>query len=258
VANSLDTPPQPENLHAGGRPLIVLPTYNEKANLPELVGEILRTLPHASVLIVDDGSPDGTGEWASQEAQKETRLHVLQRGSKQGLGSAYRAGWNWGLSAGHDPIVTMDADGSHHPRHLPALLSLVQDGRTGLGIGSRYIPGGGIRNWPFHRRLLSKVANSLSRFILQLPAHDATAGFRAYRAQVLENFGPDSVQAEGYSFLEESLWRIHKAGFRVAETPILFEERRQGNSKINRTEILKAAVTLLRLRFTPTPTSQKL
>jgi dolichol-phosphate mannosyltransferase len=234
----------------------VLPTYNEKDNLPELVAGIFEALPLASILIVDDGSPDGTGDWVAQESQKEPRLHLLQRGLKQGLGSAYRAGWNWGLTGNHNPIVTMDADGSHHPRHLPALLALVEEGSIGLGIGSRYVPGGGVRNWPLHRRLLSKIANHLSRLLLRLPANDATAGYRAYRAEALHAIGPDSVKAEGYSFLEESLWRIHKAGFQVAETAILFEERRQGSSKINRSEILKAAVTLLRLRFTPTPTSK--
>ncbi|MBC8327234.1 MAG: polyprenol monophosphomannose synthase [Planctomycetes bacterium] len=228
--------------------LVILPTYNEAGNLPGLVAAVLEALPGCHVLVVDDASPDGTGAWAAGQAAAQPRLHLLARPAKLGLGSAYRAGWRWGLDRGHDPLVTMDADWSHHPRYLPALVALLEDGAD-LGIGSRYVAGGGVRNWGLHRRLLSRGANLLSRLLLRLPARDATAGFRAYRASCLRAIGPEAIRAEGYSFLEESLWRVDRAGKRVAETPILFEERRHGRSKIDRKEILRAAATLLRLRF---------
>ncbi len=233
-------------------PLVVLPTYNEVGNLPELSAAVLEALPGCHVLVVDDASPDGTGAWAAQRAAEEPRLHLLARAGKLGLGSAYRAGWDWGLARGHDPLITMDADWSHHPRYLPALVALLADGAD-LGIGSRYVDGGGVRNWGLHRRLLSRGANLLSRLLLRLPARDATAGFRAYRASCLRGIDPAAIQAEGYSFLEESLWRVDRAGMRVAETPIVFEERRHGRSKIDRKEILRAAATLLRLRFSRPP-----
>jgi dolichol-phosphate mannosyltransferase len=233
-------------------PLVVLPTFNEAGNLPGLVAAVLEAVPRAHVLVVDDASPDGTGAWVEAEAAREPRLHLLAREGKLGLGSAYRAGWAWGLERGHDPLVTMDADWSHHPRHLPALLGLLEGGAD-LGIGSRYVAGGGVRNWGLHRRVLSRGANLVSRLLLRLPARDATAGFRAYRATCLRAMQPDAIRADGYSFLEESLWRVHRAGLRVAETPIVFEERRHGRSKIDRKEILRAVGTLLRLRFSSPP-----
>lgn len=232
-----------------GVPLVVLPTYAEAGNLPSLVPAILAALPDAHLLVVDDASPDGTGAWVAGAAAAEPRLHLLARPAKLGLGSAYRAGWAWGLARGHDPLVTMDADWSHHPRYLPALLALLAGGAD-LAIGSRYVAGGGVRNWAWHRRLLSRGANLMSRLLLRLPARDATAGFRAYRAACLRAIAPEAIRAEGYSFLEESLWRVARAGRRVAETPIVFEERRHGRSKIDRREIVRAAATLLRLRFT--------
>ncbi|MFQ5749549.1 MAG: polyprenol monophosphomannose synthase [Planctomycetota bacterium] len=234
------------------RPLVVLPTFNEIENLPLLLEEIQATVKEVEVLVVDDASPDGTGTWV--ERQGRPGLHLLARKAKLGLGTAYRAGWHWGLERGFDPIVTMDADFSHHPRHLPAVLDLVRNGAD-LGIGSRYVPGGGIRNWPLHRRILSHGANLLSRFLLRLPVRDATAGFRAYRARVLQAIEPDSIRAEGYSFLEETLWRVAGCGFRCEETPIVFEDRRLGKSKISRAEIFKAAGTLLRLRCSRVPRS---
>jgi len=230
----------------------VLPTYDELRNLPPLVDAILLVLPTAHVLVVDDASPDGTGGWVAERGRTEPRLHLLSRSSKLGLGSAHRAGWSWGLERGHDPILTMDADWSHHPRYLPTLLELCAQGAD-LAIGSRYVSGGGVRNWPLGRRLLSRGANGLARRLLRLPVRDATAGFRAYRAATLRAIHPEAIRAEGYSFLEESLWRVHHCGLRVEETPILFEERRAGRSKINRKEILKGAGTLLRLLFAPSP-----
>ncbi len=234
------------------RPLVVLPTYNEIDNLPLLLEGIRAAVKDVQILVVDDASPDGTGAWVREQGAPD--LHLLAREAKLGLGTAYRAGWHWGLERGFDPIVTMDADLSHHPRHLPAVLDLVRHGAD-LGIGSRYVPGGGIRNWPLHRRLLSHGANLLSRMLLRLPVRDATAGFRAYRARVLRAIEPDSIRAEGYSFLEETLWRVAACGFRCEETPIVFEDRRLGKSKISRAEIFKAAGTLVRLRFSKAPCS---
>lgn len=231
------------------RPLVVLPTYNEIENLPKLSEEILQTVPSAHVLVVDDASPDGTGEWVAGEAEREERLHLLAREAKLGLGTAYRAGWNWGLERGRDPIFTMDADYSHHPRYLPEMLRILQDGAD-LVIGSRYVPGGGVAAWPLHRKVLSKGANLLSRLLLGLPVRDATAGFRGYRARVLQAIEPETIRAEGYSFLEETLWRVVHSGFRCEEVPIVFEDRLLGKSKINRKEIFKAMGTLVRLRFT--------
>ena len=234
------------------RPLVCLPTFNERENLPSLVPDILKQVPAANILIIDDGSPDGTGEWAAEHASGEPRLHLLQRERKTGLGSAYRAGWNWGLERSFDPIITMDADHSHNPKYLPELLEQLKHGAD-LSIGSRYVPGGGVKNWPLSRRILSRCANALCRGFLRLPAKDSTAGFRAYRSHVLTTMGFDTVRAEGYSFLEESLWRVHHLGFQVHEIPILFEERREGESKINRLEIMKGAWTLVRLRFSSPP-----
>ena len=236
------------------RPLVVLPTFNELDNLPELCGEILRYLPAAEILVVDDASPDGSGKWAEDEAKKHPHLHCLQRNRKMGLGSAYRAGWSWGLERAYDPIISMDVDWSHHPRYLPALVGLLTENGADLGIGSRYTAGGGIKNWPVARRLLSAFANHLSRLLLGWRVRDATSGFRAYRASTLTAIGPRSITAEGYSFLEESLWRIHCCGLKIAETPIMFEDRRGGKSKINRSEIIKAAVNLLLMRWRRIPT----
>lgn len=236
----------------GRRPLVILPTFAEVGNLPSLVPAILATLPTAVVLVVDDASPDGTADWVEAAAADQPRLFLLRRPGRLGLGSAYRDGWAWGLARGHDPLVTMDADWSHHPRYLPALLDLLAAGAD-LAIGSRYVAGGGVRNWGLHRRLLSRGANLLSRLLLGLPARDATAGYRAWRAAALRAVRPEEIRADGYSFLEESLWRAHRLGLRVAETPILFEERRAGRSKIDRREILRAAATLVRLRLSPPP-----
>ena len=229
-------------------PLVVLPTYNEIQNLPLLAREILDVDPRIEILVVDDASPDGTGNWVREESKSENRLHLLAREAKLGLGTAYRAGWTWGRERGKDPIFTMDADFSHHPRYLAGMLTLLEEGAD-LVIGSRYVPGGGVSAWPLHRRILSKGANLLSRILLNLPVRDATSGFRGYRTHVLNAIHPESIRAEGYSFLEETLWRVNHAGYKCRETPIIFEDRLLGKSKINRMEIFKGALTLLRLRF---------
>ena len=221
------------------RPLVILPTYDEAENVLPLSREILSVAPAAEILVVDDASPDGTGDRVEAAARDERRLHLLRRPGKLGLGTAYLAGFRWGLERGHDPIVTMDCDGSHAPRFLPALLEAARD--HDLVIGSRYVPGGGIVNWPWYRRALSAFANRYTRVLLRLPTRDNTSGYRCYRRTVLDAADPFSIRASGYAFLEEMVFRVHLAGLRIAEVPIVFEERRGGESKIGTAEIYRAA-----------------
>ncbi len=227
------------------RPAIVVPTYNEVENISQLVREILAYVPNAYVIIVDDNSPDGTGDVAEALAHADTRVHVIRRPGKLGLGTAYVAGFRKAFELGADPICTMDADFSHHPRYLPALLDGSQT--ADVSIGSRYIPGGGTVNWGLQRRILSRGANLVARILLGLEAHDCTAGFRAYRRKVLLTVRPETVQADGYSYLVEMLYRCQRAGFRTTEIPIIFADRERGRSKISKREIFKAMGTVLRL-----------
>jgi glycosyltransferase involved in cell wall biosynthesis len=218
--------------------LVVIPTYNEADNILPLAEGVLSQDPSLEVLVVDDGSPDGTGARVEEAGRSERRLHLLSRPGKLGLGTAYLAGFRYALERGYERVVTMDGDGSHSPSHLPALLAAARE--SDLAIGSRYVPGGGIRNWPFHRRLLSATANLYTRKLLGLPVHDCTSGYRAYSRRVLEAVDPFSIRSSGYAFLEEMLHRVHRAGFRIAEVPILFEDRTAGVSKISSKEIYRA------------------
>lgn len=227
------------------RTLVVVPTYNERENVERLAQEILGALSGASVLVVDDASPDGTGEVVHRLARQDARVSLLPRPGKLGLGSAYLAGFRAAMEGGYEAVVTMDADFSHDPRHLPALLEGLRD--RDVMIGSRYVRGGGIRNWGLLRRILSAGANGLSRLLLRLPARDATSGFRAYRCEALRRLDLLSIRSSGYAFLEEVLFLCHRAGLRIGETPILFVDRRAGRSKISRKEILAAARNLFRL-----------
>lgn len=229
------------------RTLIVVPTYNEVENAEPLARAILAAVPTAEILFVDDNSPDGTGALITKLMAEEARIHLLARPGKLGLGTAYLAGFHHGLKNGYDVVVSMDADFSHDPRYLPALLALLP--QADVGIGSRYVPGGGVRNWGLHRRLLSRFANFYARTLLGLKARDCTAGFRAYKVEVLRHIPIDEIKSSGYSFLEEVIYLVHLAGYRVGETPIIFEDRRAGQSKISRKEILRAALAVLRLRF---------
>ncbi len=244
------------------RAIVIVPTYNEAENVPPLVERILSLKERVDVLIVDDNSPDGTGAVADAIAQETSRVQVIHRPRKLGLGTAYTAGFVRALEQGYDRILTMDADFSHNPRYIPALLRLTET--HDLAIGSRYVPGGGVRLWGLHRRLLSRWANLFARTMLGLHVHDCTAGFRCYRAHVLETIDPRSIKADGYSYLLEMLWRVENAGFSVAETPIVFTDRRRGASKISQKEILNAAATVFRLVFShaeplpsPAPTQTK-
>jgi len=230
---------------SASRPAIVIPTYNEADNIRALVQEILHYVPHAHVIVVDDASPDGTGEIVDEMAREDERIHVVHRPGKLGLGTAYVAGFRVAFELGADPICTMDADFSHHPRYLPALLAKAQE--VDVSIGSRYVPGGGTAHWGVQRQILSRGANFVARTLLGLQARDCTAGFRAYRRYVLETIRPETVKADGYSYLVEMLYRCQRQGFRVGEVPIIFADRVRGRSKISQREIFKAMGTVARL-----------
>jgi glycosyltransferase involved in cell wall biosynthesis len=236
------------------RALVVLPTYNEAENVLGLSADVLSRHASLEVLVVDDSSPDGTGELVEGARKDEPRLHLLRRPEKLGLGGAYLAGFRHGLTHGYDFVLTMDCDYSHHPRYLPRILE--EAAEADLVIGSRYVPGGGVANWPRRRRLLSLFANTYTRLLLRVPVHDCTAGFRCYRRQVLESVDPFSIRSSGYSFLEEMVWRVHRRGFRIKEIPIVFEDRTHGVSKIDQREIYRAVWHVLRTslrRFPPPP-----
>jgi dolichol-phosphate mannosyltransferase len=222
------------------RTLVIIPTYNERDNLPLIVGRVHGARPDVHVLIVDDGSPDGTGELADELALVDPdRVHVMHRTSKAGLGAAYVAGFVWGLGRGYTVLVEMDADGSHAPEELYRLLDAVDAGAD-LSIGSRYIDGGTVRNWPRRRKLLSKTANGYSRVMLGVEVNDITAGYRAYRREVLEKIELTTVDSKGYCFQIEMTWRTITAGFKIVEVPITFTERELGVSKMSGSNIREA------------------
>lgn len=230
---------------ANPRILICLATYNERANLAALVREIRAVVPWAGVLIIDDNSPDGTGQLADELAQADRHIHVLHRPGKLGLGTAILAAMRYAMDQGYDLLVNMDADFSHHPRYLPNLLAGMAE--HDVMIGSRYIRGGGSVHWPWTRRLLSQAVNLLVRFSMRLPAHDTSGGYRCYRVAKLRQTDLEHLLSAGYSFQQEVLYRCRKAGCRLGETPILFENRRAGASKVNPREAVGSTAALLRL-----------
>jgi len=236
------------------RALAILPSYNEIENAVPLSLDVLSQDPRLEVLVVDDASPDGTSESVRKAMATEPRLHLLEREGKLGLGSAYMAGFRYGLEHGFDLILTMDCDYSHHPRYLPSMLAAAED--ADLVIGSRYVPLGGIINWPIHRRILSWFANAYTRVLLRVPVRDCTAGFRCYRRSVLETVDTGTIRSSGYAFLEEMVLRVHRAGFTLAEVPIIFEDRTRGASKISHSEIYRAAWHVLRSAIRPPPTTR--
>ena len=227
------------------RTLVALATYNEIENLPGLVDEILRVLPDADILVVDDNSPDGTGRWCDEKAAVESRLRCLHRLAKLGLGSATLAAARYALQERYDVFITMDADWSHDPRHLPELIGALE--HADVVIGSRYVAGGAIEGWPRHRRIASRGMNRLTRMVLRLPVRDASGAFRAYRVEKLRQISLDDVRASGYAYLEEILWHLNLADATFAEVPIRFQERRSGRSKINVREAAAKLATLLRI-----------
>ncbi len=214
-----------------GTVLVIIPTYNERENLPSILDRLLESVPQVRVLVVDDGSPDGTGEIADARAAADDRVHVLHRAAKQGLGAAYLAGFAWGLQRGFDVLVEMDADGSHAPEQLPRLLRALA--HADLVIGSRYVAGGSVVNWPRNREVLSRGANLYARVALGARVKDMTAGYRAYRASVLQALRLDDVASQGYCFQVDLTWRTLRAGFRIVEVPITFTERAIGYSKMS-------------------------
>ena len=225
--------------------VVVIPTYNEVRTLAATLGRLRRAVPSADVLVVDDGSPDGTGELADRLAAADPAVRVLHRSGKQGLGSAYIAGFRWAMEQGYDVVVEMDADGSHQPEQLPQILSRLGTGQTpgaDLVLGSRWVRGGRVENWPVHRELLSRGANLYTRWATGIPLYDATGGFRAYRAATLRRLALGEVASQGYCFQVDMALRVHDAGGVLAEVPVLFVDRVEGESKMSRQIVVEALV----------------
>jgi len=221
-----------------GRVLVIVPTYQERENVEQIVTAVLEAAPRVDVLVADDNSPDGTGEVADRMAVADSRVHVLHRPGKQGLGAAYLAGFTWGTERGFDVLVEMDADGSHRPADLPRLLDALVD--ADVALGSRWVPGGTVVNWPRSREVLSRGGNLYTRLALGLPLRDATGGFRAYRTAALEKLDLAGVQSQGYCFQVDLAWRAVRTGARVVEVPITFVERERGESKMSRGIVAEA------------------
>lgn len=229
----MSNPPSPTD-----RVLVCIPTYNEAESLPDVLSGVRRHSPDADLLVVDDASPDGTGALADSFAAQDDHVHVLHRSGKGGLGAAYLAAFGWALDRGYEVVVEMDADGSHRPEDLPALLAAVRN--ADLVLGTRWMPGGRTVNWPKRRQLLSLGGNRYARLMLGVPLRDITGGFRAYRTSALRRLGLSSVRSEGYCFQIELALRAVEAGQRIAEVPITFVERRLGASKMSRGIVVEA------------------
>ncbi len=234
--------------------LIIIPTYNELDNVRPLLQEIFSYVPNIDILIVDDNSPDGTGQLADEISGENLHVHVLHRAGKLGLGTAYIAGFKYAIERNYDAAFEMDADFSHDPRYLPDFLEAIEN--ADLVIGSRYIPGGDTPNWSLLRRFISAGGNLFARFMLGIPVHDCTAGFRCYRRKVLESIDLDSIQAQGYAFQVELAYRTTRQGFKVVETPIVFMDRRVGKSKMSSTIFFEGFLWVLRTRFSKQPPTQ--
>ncbi|HTP27556.1 MAG TPA: polyprenol monophosphomannose synthase [Anaeromyxobacteraceae bacterium] len=231
----------------GQRPaLVCIPTYNERENLAPIAAAILEATPHVDVLVIDDASPDGTGQIADAISAREPRVKVLHRAGKEGLGKAYLAGFAWALARDYRFVLEMDADFSHSPRYLPEMLELAK--KVDLVLGSRYVDGGGTVNWGLGRRLLSRGGSLYARTILGVPVRDLTGGFKCFRREVLEAIELESVECSGYAFQIELTYRAIGKGFKVAELPIVFEDRRVGKSKMSRRIVLEAVGKVWRIR----------
>ena len=228
--------------------LVIVPTYNERDNLPEIVAAVHEHLPEADVLVVDDNSPDGTGAVADELAAKDAKVHVLHRPGKQGLGTAYVAGFKWALGRGYQFLFEMDCDFSHDPKYLPVMLDRARAGAD-LVLGSRYVAGGGTVNWGPMRKFISRGGSMYARTILGVGVRDLTGGFKCFRRATLEALDLDSVSAQGYGFQIEMTYRAVKQGFRVEEVPIIFVDRRVGQSKMSKKIFLEALTLVWKLRL---------
>ncbi|HEV3096270.1 MAG TPA: polyprenol monophosphomannose synthase [Candidatus Dormibacteraeota bacterium] len=228
------------------RTLVCIPTYNEASNILALVERVHEAAPEAEILVIDDASPDGTGDLVRGRILKDARLELMARPAKLGLGTAYMAGFAYGLQHGYDRVLTMDSDFSHPPDRIPALIKAIEDGAH-LSVGSRYVAGGAIEGWAVNRRILSATANFVARQLLRLRTHDCTGGFRCYSLRALQFLVTRPLRSSGYSALVELLTRCERAGMTIVEVPITFTERVRGRSKISRQEILRAMLTIIRL-----------
>lgn len=220
------------------RVLVIIPTYNEADNLPVIVGRVRSAVPQADILVADDNSPDGTGAIADRLSRSDDHVHVLHRAGKEGLGKAYLAGFDWGLARGYDVLVEMDADGSHQPEELPRLLDALR--HADLVLGSRWVPGGSVVNWPTSRKALSRGGSLYTRIALGIRTRDATGGYRAFRAETLRDLDLGTVESNGYCFQVDLLWRALQRGKVVREVPITFVEREVGTSKMSQRIVVEA------------------
>jgi dolichol-phosphate mannosyltransferase len=225
------------------RILVSFATYNERDNLAPLIRETHAMVPTADILVIDDNSPDGTGRLADALAADDARIHVLHRPGKLGLGTAILAGMRYAMEQNYDLLINMDADFSHHPRYLPALLAGMQ--KHDVMIGSRYTAGGGVANWPLSRQLMSRGVNTMVRLLMRIPAQDTSGAYRCFRVAKLRATNLENLLSRGYSFQQEVLYRCRKAGSRIGETPILFENRRAGASKVNPYEAVRSIAVIL-------------
>ncbi|MGB9736462.1 MAG: polyprenol monophosphomannose synthase [bacterium] len=229
------------------RMLVIIPTYNEAENIEQLLHEVLTYLPDTEVLVIDDNSPDGTGKIVDQLAGSNTHIHVMHRAEKMGMGNAYNQGFRYAIDQGYDVVFEMDADFSHKPSDLPKLLNKLDD--NGLVIGSRYVDGGGTVNWGLLRKLISWFGNFYARIILGMHIKDMTGGFRCYNVQALKRVDLDQVKSDGYGFQVEMAYRIKQAGYNIEEVPIIFEDRRAGQSKMSKDIVIEAFIRVLMMRF---------
>lgn len=227
------------------RVLVIIPTFNEAQNIEAIIARLRKSVPQAHILVVDDQSPDGTGELANSLAEQDDHVHVLHRAGKEGLGAAYLAGFRWGLERNYDVLVEHDADGSHQPEQLPRLLAALE--RADMVKGSRYVRGGSVVNWPWHRLFLSRGGSFYIRLMLGMPYRDITGGFNALRADTLRAIVDLPIDKRGYGIQRDLTWHAHRCGFRIVEVPIEFVEREFGDSKMGRNVVVEAILSTTKL-----------
>ncbi len=229
------------------RTIVVIPTYNEAEGIEQILDAVLREAPYVDILVVDDDSPDGTATLVASHPEFTRRVRLLSRPGKDGLGAAYRAGFGWALISGYDAIVQMDADMSHPPERLPALIGALE--RADVAVGSRYVAGGGVRDWPLRRRAISWAGNTYVRLVLGIPVHDVTAGFKAFRRDALLRVGAVESESNGYCFQIENTWRASRLGLKIVEVPITFTDRALGVSKMSAAIVREALLRVLAWRW---------